>query len=67
MSTRPSLNEANAWFTEPQDPTSMAEVVAAKKKPYERPELFAHGDLRSLTFGGSPGTVESGTPGVRFD
>ena len=31
------------------------------KKVYTRPELFAHGDLRSLTFGRSPGAGESGT------
>lgn len=32
----------------------------ASKRPYRRPELTCLGDLRSVTLGGSPGTLDSG-------
>jgi len=30
------------------------------RRPYEPPTLTAHGDLRGVTMGGSPGTGDSG-------
>lgn len=38
----------------------------AKRRRYEPPRLTRHGDLRGLTFGGSPGGGDSGSIGSEF-
>ncbi len=37
--------------------------AVAGKRPYHKPTLTMHGDVRDLTLGGSPGTGESANPG----
>lgn len=60
MISKPSLSEPDLQHTVVEDFTSTSVVATGTKKPYTRPELYVHGDLRSLTFGDSPGTGESG-------
>ena len=60
MTTTSSLDDLFANRSSQPDAVSPADVAPGAKKTYSRPELFAHGNLRSLTFGGSPGTAESG-------
>lgn len=46
-------------------PRPGARVESARsreRKPWTRPRLRAHGDLRGLTLGPSPGLGESGNP-----
>ncbi len=61
-----SLDELIADRSLQPDAVSPANVAPGAKKAYSRPELFAHGNLRSLTFGTSPGTGESGMPGTHY-
>jgi hypothetical protein len=48
--------ETNA--TIPDEPKVQAQ-------PYQTPKLTALGDVRDLTLGGSPGTGDSGNPGIQ--
>ncbi len=36
------------------------------RQSYEPPKLICRGDVRELTLGGSPGTGDSGNPGVQL-
>jgi hypothetical protein len=38
--------------------------AGAVRKPYESPRLVRYGDVRDVTLGPTPGTGESGAPGV---
>jgi len=41
-------------------PEGRARRQVDDKRPYQSPRLTAHGDLRGVTMGGSPGTGDSG-------
>ncbi len=42
-----------------------AEGANKIRKPYHTPRLKDLGDLRTLTLGGSPGVLDSGSAGIR--
>jgi hypothetical protein len=60
MTLTSPLDELSADRSTQPDSVSTSGVAPGTKKAYSRPELFVHGNLRSLTFGGSPGNGESG-------
>jgi hypothetical protein len=44
-----------------QPPLEMESESAQLRRPYTRPNLMIEGDVRDLTFGGSPGLFDSGS------
>ena len=64
MSEPTRSTAAAAAQGEPTSPASVAQ--AATKRPWVRPTLVRYGDLRDVIMGGSPGSLESNNPGVRF-
>ena len=45
-----------------KNPTVDAVIENRPKKPYQKPRLIHHGDVRDVTMGPTPGIGESGAP-----
>ncbi len=68
LKDRPASSEASAGkrASTPTSPGIAPSSGTPKRRKYERPRLTRHGDLRGLTFGGSPGGGDSGSIGSEF-
>ena len=60
MVQKPLFSELNEDHSTQSDSVHSSCAATRTKMAYAKPQLFAYGDLRSLTFGASPGTGESG-------
>lgn len=68
LKDRPTHSEASAGkrASNPASPEGPPGARPPKRRKYEPPRLTRHGDLRGLTFGGSPGGGDSGSIGSEF-